>query len=295
MENLVVRHKWVKPVAIAFFVILLLLTFFSNTILNWSLPEVSTFDVAEGVITAKVMGMGIVEAGQIYKITLNQSQTVKSVKIKAGDTVSTGDLLFSLLGLGDAATDLEIISPVTGRVAYVNISAGEQTVFGKELAAIEVAESGAVAHFSISTEMADRFTTGDRASLMGVKLPKNATAVLQRKELNFGDISKTELFFDVQNVSIGTVVYITLGDRGVQYPAVVPNSAIRQDVNGLFVLTLKETRAPLGNRYVAERVNVIILDRDDANTAVSGGVREGDTVIINSSKPLEAGLQVKLA
>ena len=42
-------------------------------------------------------------------------------------------------------------------------------------------------------------------------------------------------------------------------------------------------------------MNVTLLDRDDANAAVSGGIAEGDTVIINSSKPLEPGLQVKLA
>ena len=213
------RRRWVRTVATIFFAALLLLTFFSNTILNRALPEVSVCDVAAGAITAKVMGMAVVE--------------------------ETG--------------------------------------------------SGTVAHFTVTTEMAERFTPGDKASLLGVRLPKNASAVLRAKELKSGDISRTELVFEIQNVSAGTAVYITLGDRGTAYPAVVPNSALRQDVNGLFVLTLRETRTPLGNRYVAERVNVTLLDRDDANAAVSGGVTEGDTVIVNSSKPLEPGLQVKLA
>ena len=213
------RREWVRTAAIVFFVLMLLLTFFSNTILNWSLPEVSSCGVTEGTITAKVMGMAVVEE----------------------------------------------------------------------------ADTGASAHFTVSTEMAERFAQGDEASLMGVKLSKNAAAVLHGKELKAGDISRTELVFDIQNVNIGTAVYIILGDRGTRYPAVVPNSAIRQDVSGLFVLTLKEMRTPLGNRYVAERVNVTLLDRDDANAAVSGGIAEGDTVIINSSKPLEPGLQVKLA
>ena len=35
------RRAWVKNVAIIFLIVLLLLTFFSNTILNYSLPEVS--------------------------------------------------------------------------------------------------------------------------------------------------------------------------------------------------------------------------------------------------------------
>ena len=219
MEAAEKRRGWVRTAAIVFFVLLLLLTFFSNTILNWSLPEVSVCGVAGGTIAAKVMGMAVVEE----------------------------------------------------------------------------TDAGASAHFTVSTEMAERFSRGDKASLMGVKLPKNAAAILRGKELKAGDISRTELVFDIQNVNIGAAVYITLGARGTQYPAVVPNSAIRQDVSGLFVLTLEETRTPLGNRYVAPRVNVTLLDRDDANAAVSGGIKEGDTVIINSSKPLEPGLQVKLA
>ena len=101
--------------------------------------------------------------------------------------------------------------------------------------------------------------------------------------------------FDIRNVSVGSAVYITLGDHGTAYSAIVPNSALRQDVNGLYVLTLRESRTPLGNRYVAERVNVTLLDRDDVSAAVSGGISEGDAVIVNTSRPLEPGTQVKLA
>ena len=38
----IARKKWVKRFAIVFFVVLLLLTFFSNTIMNHSLPQVAT-------------------------------------------------------------------------------------------------------------------------------------------------------------------------------------------------------------------------------------------------------------
>ena len=41
MKDSATRRAWVKNVAIIFLVILLLLTFFSRTILNYSLPEVS--------------------------------------------------------------------------------------------------------------------------------------------------------------------------------------------------------------------------------------------------------------
>ena len=36
------RKEWVKNVAIIFLSVMLVLTFFSNTIMNYSLPEVAT-------------------------------------------------------------------------------------------------------------------------------------------------------------------------------------------------------------------------------------------------------------
>ena len=51
---------------------------------------------------------------------------------------------------------------------------------------------------------------------------------------------------------------------------------------------------PLGNRYIARRVDVQVLAKDDINSAVSGGLTTSDYVITTSSKPLEPGMQVRL-
>ena len=56
------NRAWVKDAAIVFLVVLLVLTFFSNTIMNHSLPEVATQMVTDGTITAKVRGTGSVTA-----------------------------------------------------------------------------------------------------------------------------------------------------------------------------------------------------------------------------------------
>ena len=55
-------RSWVKDAAIIFLAVLLVLTFFSNTILNRSLPEVATVYVQEGTITNKVRGTGTISA-----------------------------------------------------------------------------------------------------------------------------------------------------------------------------------------------------------------------------------------
>lgn len=43
-ENTKKRREWIKNAAIVFLVIMLILTFFSNTIMNYSLPEVAHTD-----------------------------------------------------------------------------------------------------------------------------------------------------------------------------------------------------------------------------------------------------------
>ena len=50
------RREWVKSAAIVFLSVLLVLTFFSQTIMNRSLPEVATKFVQNGTITSKIRG-----------------------------------------------------------------------------------------------------------------------------------------------------------------------------------------------------------------------------------------------
>ena len=50
MENGVRKREWVKTAAIILLAVLLVLTFFSKTIMNASLPEVATQQVSSGAI-----------------------------------------------------------------------------------------------------------------------------------------------------------------------------------------------------------------------------------------------------
>ena len=59
----------------------------------------------------------------------------------------------------------------------------------------------------------------------------------------------------------------------------------------MLAITVKSS--PLGNRYTATRVDVQELAKDDTNTAVTG-LSSGDFVITTSTKPIEAGTQVRL-
>ena len=90
------RREWVKNAAIVFLTIMLVLTFFSNTIMNYSLPEVATQYVQSGSITAKVRGTGNVTATDPYNVMITESRVISGVAVKQGDEVEKDQIIYYL-------------------------------------------------------------------------------------------------------------------------------------------------------------------------------------------------------
>ena len=78
------NREWVKNAAIIFLAVLLVLTFFSNTIMNRSLPEVATQMVTSGSVTARVRGTGTVVANGNHEVKAETTRVIRSVLVKAG-------------------------------------------------------------------------------------------------------------------------------------------------------------------------------------------------------------------
>ena len=104
------------------------------------------------------------------------------------------------------------------------------------------------------------------------------------------------LTFDItgDDVESGMQLNISVGQRSANYEIIVPNSALRSDSNGDFVLVVLERSSPLGNRYIATRADVIIQATDDTHSAVTGGLSGWDFVITTATRPIEPGMQVRL-
>ncbi len=95
MEKETNRKHIVKKAAVIFLVAMLILTFFSNTIMNYSLPEVATEPVTTGTVSNKVRGQGTVETNSDLDVTVSGARVVKEVKVEVGDEVKKGDVLFT--------------------------------------------------------------------------------------------------------------------------------------------------------------------------------------------------------
>lgn len=93
------KRDIIKNVAIIFLAVMLLLTFFSNTIMNYSLAQVSTESVESGTIKAQVRGKGTVELVDPYNVIIDETRTIASVRVKEGQEIKEGDVIYELSGI----------------------------------------------------------------------------------------------------------------------------------------------------------------------------------------------------
>jgi hypothetical protein len=76
---------------------------------------------------------------------------------------------------------------------------------------------------------------------------------------------------------------------------VVPNSAVKTGNSGKFVRIVNSKSSPLGNRYIASNVDVVVVASDDNYSAITAALNGDEFVITTSNKPVKAGEQVRLA
>ncbi|MCQ2465049.1 MAG: HlyD family efflux transporter periplasmic adaptor subunit [Oscillospiraceae bacterium] len=96
------RREWVKNIIIVFLLIMLVLTFFSNTIMNYSLPEVSVSRMSRDKVSRTFKLDLLVEANKTYSVTADESRDIKRVAVRRGQKVTEGQTLFFLEEIKDS-------------------------------------------------------------------------------------------------------------------------------------------------------------------------------------------------
>ncbi|MBQ9028578.1 MAG: HlyD family efflux transporter periplasmic adaptor subunit [Lachnospiraceae bacterium] len=443
------RKDWIKNLAIIFLSIMLVLTFFSNTIMNYSLPQVATQYVQQGDISPKVRGSGVAEVEDPYSVKVPNARVIKNVNVMVGDTVKKDDVLFELedqeseelkqarqdyedakssfqkalysgeltneaverirngefltedemqerldaansnynsavsddmeagleverlgggsdtSGMGStqaaavAAQDarklaqaqaykaetearltkatnsrdttiksiqaeLELKSikktmdeakekieklekqekgatvktPVAGTVTSVTYSIGDTTSADTAGAVIQQEGKGMTVSFTCTKEQAQTLKVGEEAKPQNEWAYTEFSAKLLSITADPSDSSGSKILkFEIQSPDVepGDNVQLSVGANSKSYDLTVPNSAIREDNNGKFILIVSSRESPLGNRYIATRVDVQVLDSDELLTAISGSLSGYEYVITTATKPVSAGMQVRLA
>lgn len=193
------------------------------------------------------------------------------------------------------AVGAEVTAKTAGTVSTISAVAGREVAAGTALATIEVVDRGYTLKFSVTKEQAQKVRLGDKAEISNYWWGSGIDATLTQIMPDSANPSTNKLlvFTLTGEVSSGDNLNLSIGQKSANYDAVIPSSAVRSDSNGTFVLVLTAKSTPLGNRYTATRVDVKVLAQDDTKSAVSG-LTYGDFVITTSSKPLDAGMQVRM-
>ncbi len=196
--------------------------------------------------------------------------------------------------LEDSATDGKIIAETSGIIENINCVVGEKVESGTALMEISLSEKGYLAELSVTLEQAKKVRVGEDATIK-YNWGGDVYATLIKIESNKEQPSNKTLVFNVTgDVWSGKRIDISVGSGGKRYETVVPNSAIREDNNGKYVLKVISKSSPLGNRYIAERVDVQVEASDEKNSAVVGELVRNDYIISTATAPISSGEMVRL-
>ena len=199
--------------------------------------------------------------------------------------------------LTEKSIDATVTSDIAGTITQINIVAGNNATPGVPLVLLQPEGKGMTMSFSVTNDQAKRVSIGDRADLINAWRYDDVEVTLSSiKPDKTEPGTKKLLTFDVTgSVIAGQTLNISVGQKSASFDLIVPNSAIREDANGKFILTVESRTSPLNNRYFAVRTDVEVLASDERQSAISGALYGGEYVIINSTQPVEAGQQIRLA
>ncbi len=195
------------------------------------------------------------------------------------------------------AIDATVTADIAGTVTSINVTAGNTTSAAEPVAVLQPEGKGYTLSFSVTNDQAKRLSVGDKADLVNAWRYDDVDVTLASIKPDKTDPGQKKLLtFDVTgSVTAGQTLNLSVGQKSANYDLIVPNSAIREDSNGKFILIVESKPSPLSTRYIATRVDIEVLASDDTQSAITGGLYGYEYVITTSTKPVEAGKQVRLA
>ena len=201
--------------------------------------------------------------------------------------------------LEEESVGASVKAPVAGLLSSVGKVAGESISADETIAVIQVDGKDMSTSFSVTNAQAQNLRVGDEARPQNVwqfgedfkatitSIKNDKTDPANKKLITFKLVSR--------DLTPGQSISLTIGERTADYEMVVPNSAIKTDSNGKFILVCVSKSSPLGNRYIASRVDVDVKASDDNNSAISAPLDGYEYVITTSNAMIKSGDQVRLA
>ncbi len=219
-------------------------------------------------------------------------------------SINLNSLLERVLAAEEAVAKLEadvvgseVAAPISGTIISSNVKSGLDTPDDGIVFTMQPEGEGFTMSFSVTNDQAKRLSVGDIAEPVNAWRYDNMQIVLESIRPDRSNPAENKLLvFSIsgENVVANQSLNISVGQKSATYDMVVPNSAIHEDNNGKFILIVEAKNSPIGTRYIATRVDVQVLASDDTKSAIQGALYGYEYVITTSTKPIEAGQQVRL-
>ncbi len=220
-------------------------------------------------------------------------------------SIDLNSLLESVLAAEERVAKLEadvvgseVVAPISGTIISSNVKSGLDTPDDGIVFTMQPEGAEFTMSFSVTNDQAKRLSVGDIAEPVNAWRYDDMQIVLESIRPDKSNPAENKLLvFSItgENVVANQSLNVSVGQKSATYDMVVPNSAIREDNNGKFILIVESKSSPIGTRYIATRVDVQVIASDDTKSAIQGALYGYEYVITTSTAPIEAGQQVRLA
>lgn len=291
------KNKYSYPNAIfAFMVILLFLTFFSKSFYNYNLPIVSVTTSKQGELDFSTEGTGEVWYADVCPFYTDKDGIIEDIFIEEGDEIKKGQRLMQIKFPDTNETD-DIVAEKNGIVTSIEVKKGMYVSYMTNTVLYEVAEASDKRNIvlQVADEEIDNVEEGSKATikLLNENLSFQGEVIQISPYIDSTFTGYTvDIRFHAGDISIiGKRADVTIRKASTIYNTLIPNSALRKDAKGYYVLILQKNDSILGDGYVAQRISVDLIDSDDSYCAVEGPL-ENESVIVAATREIAEGVSV---
>lgn len=186
----------------------------------------------------------------------------------------------------------KITAPMEGTVTQVQLEIGQRTV---ETAAFFMSDTSGGMSFTteISKEDAVYVTAGDTVMLVTADKEYEDFSVVS-VETDEEEIVKVTVFVPENTLSLGEYADMVLEKESKEYGITLPLSAIHTEKEKNFVFVMVDDTV-LGGQYVAQRMDVVVAEKNETYAALTNSALASDNqVIVSSDQMISAGETVRL-
>jgi multidrug efflux pump subunit AcrA (membrane-fusion protein) len=185
----------------------------------------------------------------------------------------------------------KVLSPVSGIISDMELEQGI-VLSGQEKLVIATGSCGLI--MTASKEDIKSFAAGDE---LIIKTYDNKNINSQIENITVPDqdgiVSFTALLPEGDFIPGGSLNYeITKSSKS--YAMCIPIQALRQDLNGIFVLLARSADTVLGEEDKAFRLDVNVVSADTSTAAVEAQLSQEDLIIISSNKNISEGDRIRI-